>query len=382
MKNSCWVLTALLCVVLPITSQAADKSYAVLNIESDKVTAKDLASLTDFLTTEVKNVMPPAVRVYSWNDVQSMLSQTAKQQLLGCDNDKCLTSLGGELGVTFLIAGTMGGVGDHYILNLKLIDIDKAQTVNRASKSVVGDLGAFVDELPALVRQLLGLSGPMENKSASLPQPAQAQNSGAPQTAPGTVMDVDGNVYRTVAIGTQVWMVENLKTTRYNDGTPIPPITNNLAWREFKTPGYCYYNNDSTTFKNSFGILYNCYTVNTGKLAPKGWHVSTAAEWNILTKFLGGRGGAGGKLKASSYWNTPYIGATNAAGFSALPGGRYENGTFNNGGINGYWWTATMDDGNKKTSYAQHIDSDRPKVYDTNYEWGCGLSVRCIRDLN
>jgi hypothetical protein len=123
-----------------------------------------------------------------------MLSQTSKKQMLGCDDDKCLSNLGGELGVTFLIAGTMGGVGSRYILNLKLIDIGKAQTMNRVSTSVSGNIGSFVDELPALVRQLLGLNGPTENKPASLSRPAQVQNYGTKQLMSGPRTIISGRI--------------------------------------------------------------------------------------------------------------------------------------------------------------------------------------------
>jgi uncharacterized protein (TIGR02145 family) len=100
------------------------------------------------------------------------------------------------------------------------------------------------------------------------------------------VTDKDGNVYHTVTIGTQTWMVENLKTTKYNDGTAIPFITDNSAWANLTTPGYCWYNNDSTTYKNMYGALYNWYAVSTGNLAPKGWHVATDAEWTTLQNYL------------------------------------------------------------------------------------------------
>ena len=113
-------------------------------------------------------------------------------------------------------------------------------------------------------------------------------------TATPNVVDIDGNVYHTVTIGTQVWMVENLKTTKYNDGTAIPLVTDNTAWGALTTPGYCWYNNDSATYKNTYGALYNWYAVNTGKLAPTGWHVPTDSEWTVLTTYLGGQSVAGG----------------------------------------------------------------------------------------
>ena len=138
-----------------------------------------------------------------------------------------------------------------------------------------------------------------------------------------TITDIDGNVYHTVTIGTQVWMVENLKTTRLNDGTSIPMVTDNTTWNYLHSPGYCWYNNDPATYKNTYGALYNWLAVNTGKLAPVGWHVPSVEEWNTLVLWLGGTNIAGGKMKekGNSHWNLPNTGATNESGFTGLPGG-------------------------------------------------------------
>jgi len=110
----------------------------------------------------------------------------------------------------------------------------------------------------------------------------------ATKSSIGTITDIDGNYYTTVTIGTQVWMVENLKTTKYNDGTGIPLVTDNTVWCNLSTPGYCWYNNDETTYKNPYGALYNWHTVHTGKLCPSGWHVPTDSEWITLTSYFGG----------------------------------------------------------------------------------------------
>ena len=134
--------------------------------------------------------------------------------------------------------------------------------------------------------------------------------------------DFDGNNYPVGQIGTQIWMVENLKTTRYNDGTDILSITDNTTWENLITPGYCFYNNGVVN-KNTYGALYNWYAVNTGKLAPKGWHVPTNDEYTTLITFLGGESVASSKLKESgtSHWQSPNTEATNQSGFTALPGG-------------------------------------------------------------
>jgi uncharacterized protein (TIGR02145 family) len=158
------------------------------------------------------------------------------------------------------------------------------------------------------------------------------------------ITDIDGNVYNTVVIGSQTWMKEDLKTTKYKDGTTIPLVTDNAAWSTLTTPGYCWYNNDAATYKNTYGALYNWYTVNTGKLCPSGWHVPTNAEWTTLTTYVGGEEVAGGILKESgtTHWASPNAGATNETGFTALPSGNRSSdyGEFSAIGYYGAWWSS------------------------------------------
>ena len=102
----------------------------------------------------------------------------------------------------------------------------------------------------------------------------------------GTLIDIDGNSYKTVKIGTQEWIAENLRTTQYNDATAIPLVTNNTEWSELITSAYCWYNNDATSLKATYGALYNWHAVNTNKLCPTGWHVPTEVEWVVLMDYL------------------------------------------------------------------------------------------------
>ena len=201
------------------------------------------------------------------------------------------------------------------------------------------------------------------------------------ETPSGTVKDRDGNVYHTVTIGTQVWMVENLKTTKYNDGTSIPLVTEGSSWEALSTPGYTWYKKDSATYKTTYGALYNGYAVKTGKLCPKGWHVPTDAEWTVLTDYLGGWTVAGGKLKevGFTHWNSPNGGATNETGFSSLPGGyRHWSGDFDLLGIYGYWWSSTGNNSNQ--AYYRHMDCQYADLYRESFDLLYGLSVRCLKD--
>ena len=196
-----------------------------------------------------------------------------------------------------------------------------------------------------------------------------------------TVTDADGNIYQTVTIGTQEWLAENLKTTKYNNGTSIPLKTTNAEWSNLSTPAYCWYNNDQATFGNTYGALYNWYTVKTGNLCPTGWHVPSDAEWTTLTDYLGGLNVAGGKLKetGTTHWHEPNHGATNESGFTALPGGlRYDDGTFFSIEYGGNWWSST--EYSSTNAWDRSVDFSVPAVgrFDDDKKWG--LSIRCLKD--
>ena len=194
-----------------------------------------------------------------------------------------------------------------------------------------------------------------------------------------TVTDTDGNVYYTIKIGIQTWMVENLKTTKYNDGTAIPNVTDRSAWAVLTTPAYCWYN-DIATNKATYGMLYNWYVVSTSKLCPTGWHVPTDAEWSTLTTYLG-ESVAGGKLKetGTTHWNSPNTGADNSSGFTALPGGiRNGNGTFDYIGYYGSWWSSS--EFNRTRAWHRYVGYTDRCVSRTVNDSCEGLSVRCLRD--
>lgn len=206
------------------------------------------------------------------------------------------------------------------------------------------------------------------------------------QAALSDVTDVDGNVYKVVKIGTQTWMAENLKVTHYKDGSLIPEIQPAFgppeSWLNITTGGWCHYNNDAT-HNTAYGKLYNWFAVNSGKLAPQGWHVPTDAEWITLINYLGGFQVAGGKMKAvSTLWNSPNTGADNSSGFSAVPGGGRggSNGSlagFGDMGYVGWFWSSTPKEGGAW----YYTISNNVTMVSTNYvEQRSGLSVRCVKD--
>ena len=205
-------------------------------------------------------------------------------------------------------------------------------------------------------------------------------------TINSTITDADGNVYTSVTIGTQEWMSENLRTTKYSDGTTIPNVTGTSEWRALSTGAWSHYDNDSSQYEAMYGKLYNWYAVNTSKLCPTGWHVPTDAEWTVLTDYLAadGHSGAEGKaLKSTSGWND-YNGqsgnGTDDYGFLGLPGGNrsYSNGNFYGIGGNGYWWSSSQYDASNAWSRYLYYNYGIVYRYGSNKDYG--FSVRCLRD--
>jgi uncharacterized protein (TIGR02145 family) len=199
----------------------------------------------------------------------------------------------------------------------------------------------------------------------------------------GTVTDIDGNIYNTVTIGTQCWMVENLKTTKYNDGISIPNVTSKSAWGALNTGAWCYYDNDASN-NPTYGKLYNWYAVNTGKLAPTGWHVPSDQEWLTLRDYLGGAQEAGGKIKSTvGLWNLPNIGANNSSGFSAYPSG-LRNSSMGSiyaslGDATNFWASNKVN--NLAWFCSVQTNSSVFSVFSGSYNpEKSGFAIRCIKD--
>ena len=216
------------------------------------------------------------------------------------------------------------------------------------------------------------------------------------EVGPNPVTDIDGNVYKTVRIGTQVWMAENLKVTHYRNGDALSNITGDEEWTNLSAGAYCsVYGNNSNT--DTYGLLYNWFAVNDVRnLAPEGWHVPSDEEWKVLEQYLGmsvsevneiGIRGTdeGGKLKetGTNHWGSLNTGATNESGFTAIPAGFREGlygvyyGGINYGSytVNGMWWTSV-------SNWYRGLCSNNSGIHRSELGWGSesGLSVRCIKD--
>jgi uncharacterized protein (TIGR02145 family) len=211
-------------------------------------------------------------------------------------------------------------------------------------------------------------------------------------------IDIDGILYHYVKLGKQLWTIENLRTTRFNDGTTIPKVTDMIAWNALLTPGYFYFNNTANldTIKKC-GAFYNWYAVNTKKLAPKGWHVTTDADWSTLETYLIANGynydgtttlnKVAKSMATKTDWkasgNTGAIGndlsKNNRSGFSAFPAGyRQKNSLFLAIGQYSIWWKDS--EFNTSNVYSSELDYREPSLRSFYYDKGCGLSVRLVRD--
>ena len=199
-------------------------------------------------------------------------------------------------------------------------------------------------------------------------------NSKAQSTGSG-LMDIEGNTYKSILLGKQEWMMDNLKVTKYRNGQPIPHIQDSIVWNAWKNGAYVFYKNDT-----KHGILYNWMAVNDSRgVCPTGWHVPSSFEWDTLAKFLGGDEVAGGKMKAKLHWETPNTSATNESNFHALPKGMYGvNGSFNNIGKNAYWWSSS--EHGVSSAWGKEIGFNESALFAGHGDKRDGLSVRCIKD--
>jgi len=201
-------------------------------------------------------------------------------------------------------------------------------------------------------------------------------------TASSSVVDVDGNSYKIVTIGTQTWMAENLRTTRYRNGDVINDGTGAGVVSGEAAPKYWFVYDDDLNNVSTYGRLYTWYTVNDGRsICPEGWHVASDEEWAILRDYLGGKNVAGGILKESgtAHWTAPNTKATNEFGFTALPGGyRQINQAFARIGKFGYWWTSTEQSAHY--GFLQSMSYDSDDLSGLRDFKPLGNSVRCIRD--
>ncbi len=291
---------------------------------------------------------------------------------------------------TALAGGTVTDDGHTKIIDLGVCwDTSPNPTISSEKTSFVKDTGSFTSNLTGLV---IGTTYHIRAYATNSAGTAYGDDMIFATTITGMtgiVSDIDGNVYHSIGIGYQMWMVENLKTTKYNDGIAIPNVTDNAGWPDVPvTDAFCWYNNDIAN-KNPYGALYNVVAVNNGKLCPVGWHVATNDDWHNMILFLDPNATqgidesylAGGMLKEAGtvHWDAPNYGSTDEYGFSAIPGGiRFTSPYgFAQLGNNANYWSAGSDyivrlmiDGNNSIE-------QKPGAFLAR---GNGNSVRCIKN--
>ena len=211
-----------------------------------------------------------------------------------------------------------------------------------------------------------------------------ATTNGGIITNPGAGVTFNGYTYTSIVLGnSQEWMGENLRTTTYANGDPIPNVTDNTQWQNLTTGAWSHYNNDSQ-YENPYGKIYNWYSMTDSRnVCPTGWHVPTNTDWNTLINYLGGDAVAGGKMKSTGtqYWNSPNVNATNESGFSALPGGfRDFGGTFNVFGNDVYFGSATQFPLSTMAYSAYPLSSNGGSTFEDALDSDMGAYVRCLKD--
>jgi uncharacterized protein (TIGR02145 family) len=288
--------------------------------------------------------------------------------------------------------GTVGGI-DKTMVGLSNVDntTDVNKPVSTATQTAlnlkvnVSDtsnmLNPYLRKADAIISNAIAIIADLQNQVTVLQNRIDVNNlfTGA------NAVDIDGNNYQGVRIGGQIWMSENLKTSRYNNGDLIPIVTDNAAWSALTTGSRSWYDNDGTTYENPYGNLYNWYAVNDPrKLCPTGWHVPTHDEWTILTTYLEGESVAGGKMKSTGtdYWLEESAGTDNSSGFSALPGGNRSDfdGSFFFIRIIAFFWSATEFDDSHAWTRNLYFDNGIVTRNNLNYGKSVGASVRCLKD--
>jgi uncharacterized protein (TIGR02145 family) len=342
----------------------------------------------------------------------SILQGGATGQLVYAETHSLLTNANGlatiQIGDGTLVSGSFGNInwanGPYFIkcetdvnggANYTISSVQQLLSVPYAlfSKEVKSSVSATGDTLyigtqPYIIPAISSANN-TNNQSGSMIHTCGADSVHNLNLNYGNLTDQEGNVYKTIAIGNQVWMAENLKTSIFRNGESIPNVTDNAQWAGLSTSAWCYYNNNSQ-FECPYGKLYNWYTATDSRnVCPTGWHVPTDDEWSILINHLdlNANGGdnffnsAGGKMKSRGvhYWLSPNQQATNVSGFSGLPGAlRDAAAEFYNNLFQGLWWSSS--EYLPPIAWCRSLSYHTGACYRLTNNDTYGLSIRCLRD--
>jgi uncharacterized protein (TIGR02145 family) len=286
-----------------------------------------------------------------------------------------------DLGNGFVDIGTQQLLSVPYALHAGSVHLDVSAT---GDTLFVGD-GSFVI-VPGISEANNTSNGGGGTTTGTTLHTCGAPNVHNPDLTYGTMTDQEGNLYKTIVIGTQEWMAENLNTSIYRNGDAIATGLDDPAWLTSTSGAWTYFSNDAS-YACPYGKLYNWYAcVDVRQLCPVGWHVPSDVEWMVLTNYLGGASVAGGKMKTTGtvetftgIWYNPNAEATNNSGFSGAPGGgRYDYGQYTNIGENGYWWSSSEYD--FFNSWGRILNNGIGGTLSYYFVKQSGFSVRCLRD--
>jgi uncharacterized protein (TIGR02145 family) len=378
------------------------------NSISGKPTSLDGYGITDAVTTSHPSYNVTTGLINNWNTAYSWGNHAGLY--------KTLSYIPGWTEITgkpvFSAVATTGFFSDLNSRPTTLTGYGIIDAVATSGEQSIAGYKTFTENINAGNNNITNLANPVNNPDAATKEYVDNVFKAlglVEDNFAGVVSDIDGNVYKTVKIGDQIWMAENLRTAHYNDGTPIPNITDDTEWANLTTSydpfdgsctgtgAFCWYDNDSATYNNDYGKLYNWYAAETGKLCPTGWHVPDKGpflhEPTYCPCFETSGGLCDGDLMetGSTHWTIDYPCITNSTGFTALPGGnRSGPNSYTNGGVfagigsTGWYWNS----GNNGSMYGcsrMFFPIPRglmwPQSPTTEIQHkGMGLSVRCVKD--
>ena len=368
-------------VLLSFSAVFAETQIAVVDFEALGVSNTEARALTNRLMIELHRTNKYTVLE---REMLDKIIEEQKFQLSGCTADQCLVELGQIANVQQIVAGSVSKIGGVFTITSRMICVESGEVVMSAIFDCEGNIGELMK---------VGMGNIASQLASILP----GKDIDYSNSLNETVSDIDGNVYGTVTIGSQEWMAENLRVTRYRDGTPIGKVTDNGTWAALTTGAYCIYNNNASNEVATYGALYNWYAATDSRnIAPVGWHVPTDADWKELEMALGmsqseadaeemHRGNyEGSKLAGNAeLWNN---GASEnhsefgSSGFNALPSGdrHYSKAYYNGMGAFGDFWSAN--EANSSYAWSRCLFFTNSNISRSKNDKRSGFSVRLVRD--
>ena len=366
------IIIFIFCIAFSICN--AQTTIAVIDFEANDVSESEVATLTDRFRNELVNTLKYIV--IERGAVEEVLEEQGLQQS-GCVSTDCAVEVGRMLGAEQILAGSIGKVGNVYTVSVRTIDVGSSVILYVSSYDHEGEIGGLLTiGMQNAVQQLISKASGESLKEGQSTAFNRVPNS-AEERITGKVTDFNGNIYKTVKIGNQWWMAENLKVTQFRNGDEIPNVFNGKAWAGIDNSALCFYDNDMIN-ADTYGALYNWFAVNDArKIEPEGWHIPSDEEWATLIEYLGGDKIGADQIKepGDAHWIS-YTGGVNKSNFTALPGGyRYLDGSFFSLGYRACFWSST--ESNDYFAFCVFLEEE---VSHHSYSKKDGFSVRCVKD--